>query len=57
MDEVLVLYRRHDNTVSFTGSVSTNALSFKLKYRLHLLYHLIGRSLKNSFSGPVIKYG
>ncbi|HOD27260.1 MAG TPA: glycosyltransferase family 2 protein [Bacteroidales bacterium] len=57
MDEVLVLYRRHDNTVSFTGSVSTNSLSFKLKYRLHLLYHLIGRSLKNSFSGPVIKYG
>lgn len=56
LDEVLVWYRRHDNTVSFTGSVSTNSLSYKLKYRLHLLYHLISRSLKNSFCGSAIKY-
>lgn len=56
LDEVLVLYRRHDNTVSFTGSVSTNSLTFKLKYRLHLMYHLIDRSLKNRFFSPEKKY-
>ena len=56
LDEVLVLYRRHDNTVSFTGSTSTNSLLYKLRYRLHLIYHLIGRSLKNKFCMPVSKY-
>lgn len=50
LDEVLVLYRRHENTVSFTGSTSTHSLSFKLQYRLHLLYHLLGRSIKNTCS-------
>ena len=55
MDEVLVLYRRHGNTVSFTGSNSTNSLSYKLQYRLHLLYHLIERSLHLLFCRPGTK--
>lgn len=43
--KVLQLYRRHDNTVSFAGSKSTNKLSYKINYRLYLAYWLIIRSL------------
>lgn len=43
--KVLQLYRRHDNTVSFAGSKSTNKLSYKINYRLYLAYWLIMRSL------------
>lgn len=43
--KVLQLYRRHDNTVSFAGSKSTNKLSYKISYRLYLAYWLLIRSL------------
>ena len=37
----LVLYRRHQDTVS-TGSINKHEpLSFRIKYRLYLIYHLI----------------
>lgn len=42
--KVLQLYRRHDNTVSFAGSKSTNKLSYKISYRLYLVYWLLVRS-------------
>lgn len=45
-DEVLQLYRRHENTVSFTGKKSTNSLYFRLSYRAYLAWHLFIRSLK-----------
>lgn len=43
--KVLQLYRRHDATVSFAGSKSTNKLSYKISYRLYLACWLIIRSL------------
>lgn len=43
--KVLQFYRRHDNTVSFAGSKSTNKLSYKISYRLYLAYWLIIRSI------------
>lgn len=43
--KVLQLYRRHDNTVSFAGSKSTNKLSYKINYRLYLAYWLVMRSI------------
>ena len=43
--KVLQLYRRHDSTVSFAGSESTNKLSYKISYRMYLAYWLIVRSL------------
>lgn len=43
--KVLQLYRRHDNTVSFAGTKSTNKLSYKISYRLYLAYWLLVRSL------------
>lgn len=43
--KVLQLYRRHDSTVSFAGSKSTNKLSYKISYRLYLAYWLLVRSL------------
>lgn len=42
--KVLQLYRRHENTVSFAGSKSTNKLSYKISYRLYLAYYLLIRS-------------
>ncbi|MBO5181984.1 MAG: glycosyltransferase family 2 protein [Paraprevotella sp.] len=48
-DDVLQLYRRHGNTVSFTGGKSTNSLSFRLSYRTYLAWHLLTRSLKRTF--------
>ena len=44
--KVLQLYRRHDNTASFTGIKNTNSLLFKLSYRAYLAYWLLLRSLK-----------
>lgn len=41
MDEVLQLYRRHENTVSFTGGKSTNSLYFRIAYRLYLAWHIL----------------
>lgn len=45
LDEVLQLYRRHENTVSFTGGKSRNSLYFKISYRAYLAWHLFIRSL------------
>ena len=42
--QVLQLYRLHEGTVSFAGSKSTNKLSYKISYRLYLIYWLIIRS-------------
>lgn len=43
--KVLQLYRRHENTVSFAGTKSTNSLWYKMNYRFYLAYHLLYRSL------------
>lgn len=45
MDDVLQLYRRHENTVSFTGGKSTNGLYFRISYRAYLAWYLLIRSL------------
>lgn len=45
--KVLQLYRRHENTVSFAGTKSTNSLWYKISYRLYLAYYLIVRSVVN----------
>lgn len=45
MSEVLHLYRRHSNTVSFAGEKSKNSLFFKIEYRLYLAWSLFVRSL------------
>lgn len=42
--EVMQLYRRHSNTVSFAGGKSTNSLYYKLSYRAYLAWHLLLRS-------------
>ena len=42
-DEVLQLYRRHENTVSFTGGKSTNSLYFRIAYRAYLAWHILWR--------------
>ena len=42
-DEVLQLYRRHENTVSFTGGKSTNSLYFRIAYRVYLAWHILWR--------------
>ena len=44
-DDVLVSYRRHESTVSFTGSKSNNPLWFRIYYRVHIFCHLLWRSL------------
>ena len=43
--EVMQLYRRHSNTVSFAGGKSTNSLFYKLRYRAYLAWHLFLRSI------------
>lgn len=43
--KVLQLYRRHENTVSFAGTKSTNSLWYKISYRLYLAYYLMIRSI------------
>lgn len=48
-EEVLHLYRRHGNTVSFTGSKSTNSLWYRLSYRAYLASHLLIRSITRAF--------
>lgn len=44
MSDVLHLYRRHSNTVSFAGGKSTNSLWFKISTRLYLAWHLVLRT-------------
>lgn len=43
--KVLQFYRRHENTVSFAGGKSTNKLSYKISYRIYLIFWLLLRSL------------
>tara|TARA_R110000744_G_scaffold302163_1_gene411194 strand:+ start:14252 stop:14941 length:690 start_codon:yes stop_codon:yes gene_type:complete len=43
IDEPLIYYRRHENTVSETGSKSTNSLFTKLGFRFRLIYNLFKR--------------
>ena len=45
MPDVLHLYRRHSNTVSFAGGKSTNSLWFKISTRAYLAWHLLLRSV------------
>lgn len=45
--KVLQWYRRHDDTVSFTGQKNTNSLWYKLRYRIYLAYWLLNRSFYN----------
>lgn len=46
VDEPLMLYRRHDNAVSFAAGVSENSLCFKIKYRLEISISLLVRYLR-----------
>lgn len=45
VDESLVLYRRHDMTVSTSGAESTTSLLFKLKYRVTVIMAMCKRLL------------
>ncbi len=44
--EVMQLYRRHSQTVSFAGGKSTNSLYYKLSYRAYLAWHLFMRCFR-----------
>lgn len=46
MPEVLQLYRRHPNTVSFADGKSTNSLWFRLSTRAYIAWHLLLRTLR-----------
>lgn len=48
--DVLLAYRRHQNTVTFAGKKNTNSFFFKIKYRLYVIPHLIKRSIKYRIS-------
>lgn len=48
--KVLLLYRRHEHTSSFTGQKNTNSLYYKLSYRFFLAYHLLIRSIKTGIA-------
>ncbi len=43
--DVMQLYRRHSDTVSFAGGKSTNSLLYKLRYRAYLAWHLFLRTI------------
>jgi glycosyltransferase involved in cell wall biosynthesis len=45
LKEQLILYRRHNNNVSFGGGKSKNSLLFRIKYRILLLIDLMNRKL------------
>lgn len=45
MSDVLQLYRRHPDTVSFAGGKSKNSLWFKISTRVYLAWHLLLRSV------------
>lgn len=47
LNEPLLLYRRHDNNVSPSGSKSKNPLLFKITYRLRLLLAIFMIKFKN----------
>ena len=49
-NDALMLYRRHQDTVTFAGKKNTNSLLFKIRYRLYVFPHLIWRSLKYRFT-------
>lgn len=46
LNEPLILYRRHNNNVSFTSKKSQYSLTFKIQYRLKLIFHLLCRKYK-----------
>ena len=43
--QVMQLYRRHSQTVSFAGKKSTKSLRYKLSYRTYLAWHLLKRTI------------
>lgn len=43
IDEPLILYRRHENTVSTGGNTNNNSLLFMLKFRLYSFYKVLSR--------------
>lgn len=45
IDKPLIYYRRHNSTVSFSGTTSQNSFLFMVKYRLRFLYHTLKRYL------------
>lgn len=45
LPDVMQLYRRHSETVSFCGGKSRNSLYYKLNYRAYLAWHLFVRSV------------
>ena len=49
INQPLMLYRRHDNTVSFAAGVSKNSLSFMVKYRFNVSRALLGRIINRKF--------
>ncbi len=42
----LMLYRRHDDTVSFAAGVSENSIGYKIKYRLQMILALLRRYIE-----------
>ena len=47
IDEPYMLYRRHQDTVTFLGKKNTHSLYFKLSYRARLIAQLLVRSIRN----------
>lgn len=47
IDEPLMLYRRHGNNASFSGEKSKYSFSYKIKYRITLLFNIIKRQYFN----------
>lgn len=43
LDKPLLLYRRHDATVTPSGAKSNNSLCFRLSYRFHFLFYTLRR--------------
>lgn len=46
LNEPLILYRRHDNNASFTSKKSQYPLTYKIRYRLKLIFDLLYRKYK-----------
>jgi glycosyltransferase involved in cell wall biosynthesis len=46
LDEKLVLYRRHDNNLSYSSGTSNFSFWYKMEYRIMLLFAILVRLLK-----------
>lgn len=46
LDEKLVLYRRHDNNLSYSSGTSNFSFWYKMEYRIMLLFAILSRLLK-----------